>query len=170
MINHYEKLTSAQVYQINHLIDQTNNLKHNLVLFSTSLANKNIIKTSIKIVLPNLNSRPLSEKLGIIQSLFDKQLKSSQKAIVVNAQILLGLATHKYEQGFKELEKVITLASAKAYLRSLDDLQEQKFIMKSDFPNNFIFEKTLDIEQSLKVKTLLQNHENYVFEGIKVVY
>ena len=167
MINHYEKLSSAQVYQINHLIDQTNNLKHNLVLFSTSLANKNIIKTSIKIVLPNLNSRPLSEKLGIIQSLFDKQSKSSQKAIVVNAQILLGLATHKYEQGFKELEKVITLASAKAYLRSLDDLQEQEFIMKSDFPNNFIFEKTLDIDQSQKVKTLLENHENYVFEGNK---
>ncbi|MEB3363348.1 hypothetical protein SDC49_05240 [Lactobacillus sp. R2/2] len=39
--------------------------------------------------------------------------------------------------------------------------------MKSDFPNNFIFEKTLNIEQSQKVKALLQNHENYVFEGNK---
>lgn len=167
MINHYEKLTSAQVYQINHLIDQTSNLKHNLVLFSTILENKDLIRTSIKIVLPNLNDRPLSEKLGIIQNLFDKQAKSAKKAIVVSSQILLGLAIHKYKQGFKELEKVIVFASAKAYLRSLDDLQEQEFITKSDFPNNFIFGKTLNIEQSLKVKTLLQNHENYVFEGDK---
>ncbi|MEB3363347.1 hypothetical protein SDC49_05235 [Lactobacillus sp. R2/2] len=81
MINHYEKLTSAQVYQINHLIDQTSNLKHNLVLFSTTLENKDLIRTSIKIVLPNLNDRPLSEKLGIIQNLFEKQAKSSKKQL-----------------------------------------------------------------------------------------
>lgn len=165
MVNHYEKLNSAQVYQINHLLDETPNPGHNLIMFSTVPTNKDQIKTAIRITLPSFNQRPLAEKLTVVQSIFAKQAKSSKKTIVVPANILLGLVMRQYKRGFKDLEKAITLASAKAYLRCLDDRQEQEFIMKNDFPDDFVFSKTLNLTQREKINDLMRHQENFVFKS-----
>lgn len=170
IINHYEELDETQVYRINRLIDQHQDFNNNLIIFSTTPQNKHVIKTSIQIELPSFNRRPIAEKLIVVESLFEKQAQSSGKSIYVGTDIVVSLASHKYPYGFKDIEKVITLACAKAYLRSLDDNQSQEYISKSDFPDDFIFNKTLDIEQSLEIAQLVKNRENFIFSGKKSNY
>lgn len=163
LIKRCDELNNTQIYKVNQLLDKNENLNNNLVIFFSNSNTR--INTPISISLPNLNERPIEERLSIVQNFFEKQARSSKKSIIINSYLLMGLVNHKYRYGFKELEKDITLACAKAYLRSLDDRQDQQFIMASDFADNFIFDKTLDIKQSQELSIFMHNRENFVFRG-----
>lgn len=165
MINHYERLDATQIYQLNHIIYSSPELNHNLVLFSTLPTNSDRIKTSISISLPEYNKRPVEEKLEAIEYLFKTQAGTSKKSIVVSSEIILALVNHQFKNGYKELEKNITLACAKAYLRAIDDHTSQEIISEDDFSNNFIFSRTLDIDASLESSELLKDRKNFIFSS-----
>lgn len=167
MINHYEKLNSTQIYQLNHIMDSNPELRRNLVLLSTTPDNPNHLNSPVNIVLPEYNKRPMDEKLKTIEFLFETQASNSKKSLIVNSRIILALVNHKFKGGFKELEKDITLASAKAYLRSIDDHTSEEIINENDFPNDFIFSRTLDIDATLESTQLLKDRENFIFSGSK---
>lgn len=165
MVNHYEKLDAAQVYRINHVLEQYHNKTNNLIIFSTIPDNKNEINVPIQINLPPFNEKPLSEKLAIIEMMFEKQASNSGKAIVVQSDLILALAKHEYNHGFKSLSKLITLASAKAYLRSLDNNDQTININHGDLPDTFVFNKTLDVRDYREVQELINNRERFIFKG-----
>lgn len=165
MINHYEKLDTAQVYRINHALDQIQNKTGNLIILSTIPENKNKINLPIKIELPSFDQKPISEKLAIIEAMFEKQARNSGKPIITASDLILALAQHSYNYGFKSLSKLIVLASAKAYLRSLDDNKDTIYINTGDLPDTFVFNKTLDAKNYQKIQRLINNRENFVFKG-----
>lgn len=165
IINHYEKLDSAQIYRINHILDEYKNQNNNLIILSTVPTNENKINIPIQIKLPLFNERPLSEKLTIIEMMFEKQAKNSGKPIIVGSDLVLGLAKHVYDRGFKSLSKLITLASAKAYLRSLDNNESSININHGDLPDTFVFNKTLDVKDFQEAEELINNRERFIFKG-----
>lgn len=168
VINHYEGLDDTQIYRINRLIDRHQNYNDNLIILSTTAQNTDLVKNFIQIKLPSFSERPIAEKLAVVENLFEKQAKSSGKSICVGVEIVVSLASHEYKYGFKDIEKYITLACAKAYLRSLNDNQPEEYISKSDFSDEFVFNKTLDIEQTLEIEQLIKNRENFIFSGDKL--
>lgn len=163
LISHYENLDQAQSYRLQHILE---NITHdNLVILTTVPQNLNKLNLIIKINLPRFSERPFAEKLAVIEKLFENQAQNSAKAIVVSANLMISLVQHDYKYGFKGVEKTITLASAKAYVRSLDDQKDQVYIVNADLADNFVIDKTLDIATYQEVEHLINGRERYIFNG-----
>lgn len=163
LISHYEKLDQSQSYRLQHILES---IKHdNLIILTTVPQNLKKLNLIIQINLPSFSARPFAERLAIIEKLFENQAQNSGKAIVVSANLMISLAQHNYQHGFKGVEKTITLASAKAYMRSLDDQKDQVYIANADLDDSFIIDKTLDIAAYQEVERLIGGRERYIFKG-----
>ncbi|MBP2058923.1 transcriptional regulatory protein LevR [Lactobacillus colini] len=167
MINHYDRLSQSQIYHINHLLEEK--IPGKLVILSTTPNNKNRVNTSIQIELPNFNLRPLSEKIQVIEAEFDRQAQNAGKPIIISSDLLLSLAQHEYSHGFKEVMKYITLACAKSYLRSIDNIGAKINIVNADLPDTVI-NRTADFEDYQDIKAILAGRNNFIFYGKKENY
>lgn len=164
IIEHYEKLNEKELWQLNTLVENSRK-NSSWVILTTTPNNPEQINLSIKISIPNFLDRPLNEKLTIVERLFESQAKNSGKQIIVNSDLIISLSTHKYSHGFKSITKVITRASATAYLRSLDDRQDQVFVNEGDLPDTFIVNRTLGLQTYQEVQRLINNREKFLFKG-----
>lgn len=164
IIDHYEKLDERELYQLNTLLENSRK-NSNWIILATTPDNKNQINLSIKILIPGFLDRPLEEKLAVVERSFESQAKNSGKQIIVNSDLIVSLATHKYSHGFKSISKVITRASATAYLRSLDDQQDKIFVNEGDLPDTFVINKTLGLQIYQEVQRLTNNREKFIFKG-----
>lgn len=164
IIEHYEKLEAKAKYS---LINWLENIKtsQSLVFVTTVPENKDLVNLPIKITLPAFNSRPLAEKINMVQRLFESQAKNSGKEVVVSSDLVISLAAHQYHHGWKGLSEMITRAAATAYLRSLDDRQEQIFINEGDLPDTFVFNKTLGLNSYHEIQRLIHHRERFIFKG-----
>lgn len=163
LISHYEKLDQAQNYRLQHILENTPH--NNLIVLTTIPQNLNKLNLTIQVNLPSFNRRPFGEKLAVIEKFFENQAKNSGKSIVVSSNLMVSLAQHSYQHGFKGIEKTITLASAKAYMRSLDDQKDKIYIVNADLADNFIIDKTLNIATYQEVERFINERERFIFNG-----
>lgn len=163
LISHYEKLDQAQNYRLQHVLETASH--NNLIILTTVPQNLDKLNLTVQVNLPPFNTRPFVEKLAVIEKFFEKQAQNSGKSIVVSSNLMVSLAQHNYQHGFKGIEKTITLASAKAYMRSLDDQKDKVYIANADLADNFIIDKTLDIGTYQEVEHFINERERFIFNG-----
>lgn len=107
-------------------------------VFSTTSADSGQTdwKNSVTIELPSLSERPLSEKLELINYFFTEEAVNSGCQIEVTIEAIRALMATHFLCGIKEMRLEIKSACASAYIRVLDESEENMRVCLSDFKEN----------------------------------
>ncbi|UUX35408.1 PRD domain-containing protein [Fundicoccus culcitae] len=93
-------------------------------------------KISFTIELPDLNKRPLEEKFALINKFFTIEASNSMHDIQVSSEAINGLLLADFAGNIKALEREITVASAKAYVRVIGQQDKVIKVFVNDFSVN----------------------------------
>lgn len=103
---------------------------------SPALQQSLMTKVPVKIVLPEVTSRGLQERLDIINAFLYDEVLSTQYSISVPMNVLHGLMLVENAQNLKYLERSIKVAVATAYLRVYDIKTETIKVVLEDFDDS----------------------------------
>lgn len=87
----------------------------------------------VTIELPELKDRPLTERFELINFFFSVEGANSNRSIEVTREALQALLLHDFTYNVKEMDLEIKAACAKAYIRVVDDLNQDINVCLSDF-------------------------------------
>lgn len=90
-------------------------------------------KLPVHIELPELKSRPIEEKLDLINHFFKIEAQNSQRNIEVTTEAIKALLLTDFTYNVKELNHEIMAACASAYVRVIHDLNKNVYVCINDF-------------------------------------
>lgn len=109
-----------------------------LFVFATASADgsQSEWKNSMAVEFPPLAERPLSEKLALVNRFFADEAANSNSQIEVTIEAIRALMALRFPCGIKELRLEIKSACANAYIRVLDEPEENMRVCLNDFKEN----------------------------------
>lgn len=124
------------------------------LVLSCAPQNKMQINRKIPVIieLPELKDRPLEERFELINYFFSVEGANSNRSIKVEKEPIQALLLEEFSYNVKELGLEIKAACAKAYIRVIDDLEQEVFVCMSDFNSSIkksllkLREKASDID------------------------
>lgn len=93
-------------------------------------------KVPIVIELPPLNSRPLEECFELIRLFFEEEAENLNSSVEVTKEATRALLLAHYKHNVKELKMEIKSACANAYVRVLEEPEENIRVCLNDFSEN----------------------------------
>lgn len=90
-------------------------------------------RNSVTVELPQLSERPLEEKFALLNRFFTEEAGNAGCSIEVTAESVRALLALKFSQGIKELQLAIRSACANAYIRVLDEPEQNMCVCLKDF-------------------------------------
>lgn len=139
-----------------------------MVVLSSNYFNGNDLKSnaldniSIKIDLPSLDKRGLSERLELVQEYLKKEAKKVGKSIVIEPETLECLMLYHCKNNIKQLVNDISSACSHAFLKNLDN-DSNVYVYLDDFPiyvkKGLIFYK----EKAIELKKIISHDFLYYY-------
>lgn len=168
-IDHYDFLDAYQQSKILEFLEQeavitlesgeTLDLSDIFIILSSAVKLPVNRKIPVIIELPDLNQRPLKEKLALIHHFFSKESSNAERTIVVPTDIIRTLLLTEFAFNVKEMKMAIVAACANAYVRVVHSPNQDVEIVMADFKlelakallkrgkNDFAIEELLGDEQ-----------------------
>lgn len=139
-IDHIELLPAKARDQLFDLIESEREELRGMILICAigdavkkSLLEAYSSKFSIRIDMPALQTRPLEERLELVQEQFTKEAGHVRKNIKVDAESLRCLLLYRCEGNIKQLKSDIKLGCANAYVRNFNQNTEELYVHLNDF-------------------------------------
>lgn len=139
------------------LLSTTPNAAHNLVR-----------KIPVIIELPELNERPFSERLELIHGFFEDEVQNSKRNIKVTNEVIKALLLTEYPFNIKELRNEIISACANAYVRVVNDLDEEIYVCITDL-NARVKRSLLLMKEYREALDRVLGTQEYFIYGINLV-
>lgn len=140
---------------IYHRLGDTSIKKANLMIISatTEDPDSSLLKTFLRripivIKMPGLKDRPTDEKVEIIKRIFKEEAKRINKKLFVFPEVITILLNHDFEGNVGELKSTIQLLSAKSFLKSYSELDNDLRIDIELMPD-YIKHKDSESKQSI---------------------
>ncbi len=121
-------------------------------------------KDKITIELPSLEERPLSEKMALINQFFTDEANNAGRCIQVTRESVSALLSARFEGNIKELCAQIKSACASAYIRVLEEPENQMLVCLSDFSNQVQRSSFLYQSNWREMSTLLGDSNFLLYE------
>ncbi|MCD8069701.1 MAG: sigma 54-interacting transcriptional regulator [Lachnospiraceae bacterium] len=121
-------------------------------------------KNQITIELPTLEERPLSEKMDLINLFFSDEAANAKCCVQVTREAASALLGTQFEGNIKELCAQIKSACASAYIRVLEEPEDQMLVCLNDFSQLVQRSSLLYKNNWLEVNTLLGDSNFFLYE------
>lgn len=109
-------------------------------IFATAYSDGEAVPTdwsnSMTVELPRLSERPLEEKFALLNQFFTEEAGNAKRSIEVTTEAVRALMAFKFTQGIKEMRLSIRSACANAYIRVLDEPEQNMRVCLNDFKEN----------------------------------
>ncbi|MCD8326551.1 MAG: sigma 54-interacting transcriptional regulator [Lachnospiraceae bacterium] len=121
-------------------------------------------KNQITIELPALEERPLLEKMDLINLFFSDEAANAKCCVQVTREAVNALLGTRFEGNIKELCTQIKSACASAYIRVLEEPEDQMLVCLNDFSQLVQRSSLLYQNNWLEVNTLLGDSNFFLYE------
>ncbi len=163
LIDHYDYLDRSLLAKLNGLLGHSDYTPHLLVILTCTPNAAQSIDVPIEIQLPDFASRPYGEKLGIIESEFNKEAKSAKRDIVVPIDLIKALILTSYPHNLKDIKKLIVMASANAYIRAVNRTDQRIYLTLSDIPSQVSLNLIKARSSNAELQAVIGNREKFIF-------
>lgn len=135
-----------------------------LLILACSPQNSGFLSQRIPVVieLPELRQRPLQERFDLIHHFFLTETVNAGRCIEVDPGVAKALLTTNLPYNVKELSLEIKAACANAYVRVVNDQQQDIYVCLNDFKNQAHKGLMLPKEEEARISALL-NIGNILF-------
>lgn len=154
------------------------------LVIACALENNSHINQRIPVVieLPELKYRDMKERFELINTFFSIEALNSNRSIDVTSETLKALLLTDFNYGIKELEFEIKTACANAYVRVVNEIDQNIYVCINDLPKQIknsmlkLKEKNSEIETLLGTSEVIYYDKNtgfqdqYIERGSKDVY
>lgn len=141
-----------------------------LILFCIDSANEQILESFtsrivIQITLPSLNSRPLEERLELVNRFLSIESARAKRQLEVSDEIIRSLILYDANLNVKQLNQDIKVACATAYVRNYADPKKPIQLYLSDFPG-YVQKGMLNYKKHQReTDRLVNGTSTYVFDS-----
>lgn len=122
-------------------------------------------KMPVTITLPSLNERPLQERFSLISHFFSREAENSGHTIEVTTESIEGLLLCDFSYNVKELEAEIKSACAGAYVRTIDDPDNNIFVCLDDFKPQIRKSLLMLKEHSSEISSLIKGRQRLIYSS-----
>lgn len=119
------------------------------------------------IELPTLSDRSMKEKLDLINHFFMTEANNSKRTIEVTSEAIRALLLTNFDYDVKGLQFEIKTASANAYVRVVNELDQNIFIGINDMQKQTRTSLLRLKENNDEIKTLIKNSETFLYNPEK---
>lgn len=118
------------------------------------------------IALPNLENRPLKERLDLIHLFFNTEQKKIKKNILVDKKVIYDLLSHKYPGNIGQLKTDIQLICARTFLDAMTRNMSELRITPKVLPQYLLGNSSRSPQQSIAIDTLLNAYpDKIIYDG-----
>ncbi|MGG5317938.1 sigma 54-interacting transcriptional regulator [Enterococcus sp. AZ072] len=145
----YRKMGDSNRYQESNI----------LIIGATTENDDSLLPTFLRripltIELPPLKSRKLSERLELINHIFDLESRRLKKSVVVQKEVIKALLTYECKGNIGQLKSDIQVICAKAFYKSMQ-LGSECVSVKVSYLASFIYESLFDMNNRKEIDDLL---------------
>lgn len=116
------------------------------------------------IELPELKERPMRERYELINHFFRVEALNSDRSIVVTADVLKALMISRFENNVKGMELEIKSACANAYVRVVNELDQDIRVVLNDF-KRYIRRSLINLKGvKLEIDAIIGDQELFVYD------
>ncbi|QIK57935.1 PRD domain-containing protein [Erysipelothrix sp. HDW6A] len=136
-----------------------------LIIASPTLTGNDINqKIPMTIELPNLSERSIEERFELVNHFFTIEATNSDRNIIVERDIVCALIAHEFEYNIKEMEIEIISACANAYVRVVNEQDEDVYVYLSDFKQEIRKSLLIARGESLEINQLIGDEPSLSYD------
>lgn len=139
-IDHIELLPARARDELLDMVDREREELQSMILICSmdntvkkSMLDAYSAKFSVRIDLPDLQTRPLEERLQLVQMQFAKEAGRVKKTVRADAELLRCLLLYRCDGNIKQLKGDIKLGCANAYVRNFNQKTGELYVRLNDF-------------------------------------
>lgn len=123
-------------------------------------------KIPVTITLPALIERPVQERFALVSHFFSREADNSERTVEVTSESIEGLLLCDFSYNIKELEAEIKSACARAYVRTVDDPENNIFVCLDDFKPHIRKSLLMLKDHSSEIGSMIKGRKNLIYGAV----